>query len=141
MYTCRSFLAFAAAAQVINPSVGAVVAPGAAKRMVAERLPRVLLQAHPGRDVHFFNDRSTGQLSILDLHVQPRAQVPDGAGDQLPVDLYQYSLTRQPAIRDDAELRRYMAWYGAAAGAARPPAAASGVELLRLRFGVLVGAP
>ena len=146
MHTHRSFLAFAAAAQIISPLAGAIVGPGAAKRMVAERLPGVLLQTQRGRDIHFFNDCSTGQLAILDLRFDVESGADGTAAAVLRErrpghDAYMYSLTRQASIRNEGDLRRYMEWYGAAAGADRPPAAACGVELLRLRFGVLVGAP
>lgn len=148
MYTRRTFLAFAAAAQLVSPGVRAATAPpGAAGRLALARLPIVLPQAHPGRDIHFCNDLAAGRLAILDLrydldHGAGPASVLDGArraaGSRLARDFYVYALSTQPAIRDEDALRRYMEWYGAAAAGELPPAARE-VELLRLRFGVLTG--
>lgn len=144
MYTRRSFLAFAAAAQLISPAMRAAAAPAEpARRLAVPRLDRVLLQVHPGRDVHFHNDLAAGRLTILDMRHDAApgpllAGAMRAAGSRGAHDFYMYSLTRQPAIRDDTELRRYMEWYGAAMGGGLPPAALE-AELLRLRFGVIDG--
>ncbi|MFC5480747.1 hypothetical protein [Massilia suwonensis] len=148
MYTRRTFLAFAAAAQLVSPNVrAAAVPPGAAGRLALARLPTVLPLAYPGRDIHFHNDLAAGRLAILDLRYDlDRALGPasllDGArraaGSRQAGDFYAYALTMQPAIRDEEALRRYMEWYGATGRGELPPAARD-IELLRLRFGVLTG--
>jgi len=145
MQTHKSFLAFAAVAQLVNPPAGAMSVRR--RRPPALHLSDVLLQAEAGRDIHFHNDLSTGRLSILDLRyaAAPAAGMPaadilrgarQAAGGRHGHEMYMYSLTRQVAIGNAAELRRYMDWYGAGGGLSLPAAARDGIELLRLRFGV-----
>jgi hypothetical protein len=145
MHTRKSFLAFAAVAQLVGPPAGAIARHR--RRPPVLRLPEVLLQSHAGRDIHFHNDLATGRLSILDLRhaAGPAAGMPGAdilrgarqvAGSRHGHDFYTYSLTRQAAIGNAADLQRYMDWYGAAAGLALPAAARDDIELLRLRFGV-----
>jgi hypothetical protein len=146
MQTRRSFLAFAAVAQLVNPPARAMALHRG--RPPVLRLPEVLLQTHAGRDIHFHNDLATGRLSILDLRYAagPAAGMPgadilrgarQAAGSRQGNDFYTYSLTRQAAIGNAAELQRYMDWYGVAGGLALPAAARDEIALLRLRFGVI----
>jgi hypothetical protein len=137
MHTRRSFLAFAAAAQVIGPVARAMQVRDA--RAMAARLPAVLLQTRPGRDVYFCNDPMSGRLAILNLQyadnallgLPPARQVP-GLGTR---EAYLYSLTLQPAIGNPTDLRRWMERY--ASGGAWP--APEEVELVRLRLGMYNG--
>lgn len=141
MHTHRSFLAFAAAAQLLSPLARAM--PVRNCRPVVARLPEVLLQTHSGRDVYFCNDRMSGRLAVLNLqyadsanlHLPPARQSP-GAGLQQP---YLYSLSVQPAVGDAADLRRYMERYGS--GDAWPFVNGTPEEftLLRLRLGMYNG--
>jgi hypothetical protein len=147
MYTRRSFLAFAAAAQLVNPLARTMALRGRhGGRQAVVCLPGIQLQTRAGRDVHFHNDLATGRLTILDMRHAT------GAGTGTPPillsarqasasrhedDFYAYSLTRRAAIGNTADLRRYMDWYAAAAGGLVLPALAQDeVEVLRLRFGV-----
>ena len=145
MQTRKSFLAFAAIAQLSSPIAEA--AEPARRRPPVLQLSTAVLQPHPGRDVHFHNDLATGQLTILDLRHgaglaagMPQADIlraarrAAGGGD--PHASYVYSLTRQAAFDKAADLERYMEWYGAAGGLVLPTCARQEVELLRLRFGV-----
>ena len=117
MHTRRSFLAFAAAAQLISPIARAM--PVLDSRPMAARLPKVMLQTHAGRDVYFCNDLVSGRLAILNLQyadsssVQlPPARHLSGAGANAA---YLYSLSLQRAIANPADLRRYMEAYGTGA--------------------------
>jgi hypothetical protein len=143
MHTLRSFLAFAAMAQLASPLAQARPLP---RQLPVLRHPEAVLQLHPGRDVHFHNDLATGQLTILDLRHAvgpapgaPQADILHGArraaGGRDAHDFYLYALTRQAAFDKAADLERYMAWYGGAGGLVLPTCARQDVELLRLRFG------
>lgn len=145
MQTRRSFLAFAAVAQLMSPHAGAMAQHRS--RAPVPRLPEVLLRTHAGRDIHFHNDLATGRLSVLDLRYaagsaagMPGADilhaVVRAAGSRQGNDFYTYSLTRHAAIGNATDLQRYMDWYGAAGGLALPAAARDEIALLRLRFGV-----
>ena len=136
MQTRRSFLAFAAAAQLLNPATRAM--PSVDRKQLVARL-RPKLQTHVGRDVYFCNDLASGRLAILNLQYAdstslclPPARHLPGAGAS---DAYLYSLTLQPAITSPARLRRYMEAY--AKGDAWPGADGMPDEftLLRLRLG------
>ena len=145
MHTRKSFLALAAMAQLATPVAGAVGHPRSRPPLL--RLSETRLQLHPGRDVHFHNDLATGRLTILDLRHAAGLAAGMSAADILraarlaagsshPQAFYLYSLTRQAAFEQAADLERYMAWYGAAGGLAPPACARQEVEALRLRFGV-----
>jgi hypothetical protein len=150
MLTQRSFLAFAAAAQLAGPLAGPMAVRGKHQGGRSRvRLPELQLRTGEGRDIHFHNDLATGQLSILDLRYaagpaigMAGAAIVQGArqaaGSRDAHDFYLYSVTRQAAFDKAADLQRYMDWYAAAAGGTLP-AAAQHVEVLRLRFGVYEG--
>ena len=114
MLTHRSFLAFAAAAQLLSPVARAMQLRDG--RPTAQRLPKVNLQTHAGRDVYFCNDPMSGRLAILNLQyadtdrlcLPPARRSPGGGEDQA----YLYSLTLQPAVGNPVALRRYMERYG-----------------------------
>lgn len=141
MYTRRSFLAFAAAAQAIGPLARAV--PVHNTGPLVARLPEVLVKSHAGRDVYFCNDPVSGRLAILNL------QYADSTGLQLPPprrqpgmeagEAYLYSLTRQRAIAGQADLRRYMDAYGRGGAWPFADGAPEDVELVRLRLGIYNG--
>ena len=141
MLTHRSFLAFAAAAQLLSPVVQAMQLRDG--RPMAERLPKVKLQTHAGRDVYFCNDPMSGRLAILNLQygdsdklcLPPARQLPDGSVHQA----YLYSLTLQPAIRDPVDLRRYMERYGTGDAWPAVSGAPHEIELVRLRLGMYHG--
>ena len=141
MLTHRSFLAFAAAAQLLSPVARAMqVRDG---RPIARRLPKVDVQIHVGRDVYFCNDPMSGRLAILNLQyadsdtlcLPPARRSPTGGEDQA----YLYSLTLQPAVGNPVALRRYMDRYGT--GRAWPDlgGAPLEIELVRLRLGMYNG--
>jgi protein SCO1/2 len=141
MLTHRSFLAFAAAAQLLSPVARAMqVRDG---RPMAQRLPKVSLQTHAGRDIYFCNDPMSGRLAILNLQyadtdtlcLPPARRSPAGGEEQA----YLYSLTLQPAVNDPVALRRYMERYGT--GSAWPGLAGAPheIELVRLRLGMYSG--
>ncbi|MGJ9420582.1 hypothetical protein ACHAC9_22935 [Massilia sp. CMS3.1] len=141
MHTHRSFLAFAAAAQLLSPLARAM--PVRNSRPMVARLPEVLLQTHAGRDVYFCNDPMSGRLAVLNLQYGdsanlrlPPARQSPGAGLHAP---YLYSLSMQPAIGNAVELRRYMERYGT--GDAWPFVNGTPEEftLLRLRLGMYTG--
>jgi hypothetical protein len=141
MLTQRSFLAFAAAAQLLSPVARAMqVRDG---RPMSARLSRVTQQTHAGRDVYFCNDLMSGRLAILNLQyansdnlfLPPARQSPGGGVDQA----YLYSLTLQPAIRNPADLRRFMERYGTGSAWPEVGGAQHGIELVRLRLGMYNG--
>jgi protein SCO1/2 len=140
MLTHRSFLAFAAAAQMLSPVARAMqVRDG---RAMGARLPKVKLQTHQGRDVYFCNDPMSGRLAILNLQYGdtdtlclPPARHSPGGGDQA----YLYSLTLQPAVGNPVELRRYMERYGTGIGWPDLNGAPHEIELVRLRLGMYTG--
>jgi hypothetical protein len=141
MLTHRSFLAFAAAAQLLSPVVRAMqVRDG---RPLAARLPKVKVQTHAGRDVYFCDDPMSGRLAILNLQyadtdalcLPPARPLPDGGGERA----YLYSLTLQPAIGNPVALRRYMERYGTGSGWPDLNGAPHAIELVRLRLGTYRG--
>jgi protein SCO1/2 len=141
MLTHRSFLAFAAAAQLLSPVVRAMqVRDG---RPMAARLPKVKLQTHVGRDVYFCDDPMSGRLAILNLQyadsdilcLPPERHSPNREGEQA----YLYSLTLQPAIGDPVALRRYMERYGTRSAWPNLDGVAHEIELVRLRLGMYKG--
>lgn len=141
MHTRRSFLAFAAAAQLVSPLVRAM--PVRDCGPMAARLPQVLLQEHAGRDVYFCNDPMSGRLAILNLQYAdstslrlPPARQPSAAGVR---EAYLYSLTLQPAIGNPAALRRYMEAYGASGAWPFAEGVPEALELVRLRLGSYSG--
>ena len=141
MQTRRSFLAFAAAAQLLSPIARAMQVRDC--RPAVARLPAVLLQTHAGRDVYFCNDLMAGRLAVLNLQYGdsaslrlPPARQSPGAGLHEP---YLYSLTLQPAIRSATDLRRYMERYGTADAWPFVNATPDAFALLRLRLGMYTG--
>ncbi|MDB5793246.1 MAG: SCO2-like protein [Massilia sp.] len=141
MHTRRSFLAFAAAAQLISPLVRAM--PVRAPRAMVARLPPVVLQTHAGRDVHFCNDLVSGRLLILNLQyadsanlLLPPAWPSPGAGLHAA---YLYCLTLQPAIGRPADLHRHMDAYGTGGAWPLVSGAHGEVELVRIRLGMCSG--
>jgi len=141
MLTHRSFLAFAAAAQLLSPVARAMqVRDG---RPMAQRLPKVNLQVLSGRDVYFCNDPMSGRLAILNLQYAdtdslclPPARRSSGAGED---QAYLYSLTLQPALGNDVALRRYMERYGTGGAWPGLDGAPHEIELVRLRLGMYSG--
>ena len=141
MHTRRSFLAFAAVAQLTGPLARAM--PVLDSGPVLARLPPVLLQTHAGRDVYFCNDLQAGRLAVLNLQYGdsanlrlPPARHSPGAGMQ---EAYLYSLTLQPAIANPAALRRYLEAYGTGCAWPFPGGAPEEFELVRLRLGSYSG--
>ena len=141
MLTHRSFLAFAAAAQLLSPVVQAMQLRDG--RPMAERLPKVKLQTHAGRDIYFCDDPMSGRLAILNLQyadtdalsLPPVRRSPDGR----EVQAYLYSLTLQPAIGNPVALRRFMERYGTAGAWPELNGAPHEIELVRLRLGMYSG--
>jgi hypothetical protein len=141
MLTHRSFLAFAAAAQLLSPVVRAMqVRDG---RPMAARLPDVKLQTHAGRDIYFCNDPMSGRLAILNLQYAdtdilclPPARRSPGWGAE---HAYLYSLTLQPAVGNPVALRRYMERYGTGSAWPELNGAPQAIELVRLRLGMYSG--
>jgi protein SCO1 len=127
MQTRRSFLAFAAAAQLAGPRT----AP-------SRPLPRLLLQTHGGCDVHFCTDLVPGRLVVLSMVCEHGAAIgaPRGRGR----DAFMYALTQQRAISRPAELRRFMDEYGDGEGWRFLSGTPGEVELLRFRLGLYQGA-
>lgn len=141
MHTRRSFLAFAAAAQVLAPVVRAL--PLRDPRAMAARLPKILLQTHAGRDVYFCNDAMSGRLAVLNLQYAgssslclPPPRTLSGAGTS---SSYMYSLTLQPAIGSPADLRRYMEAYATGGTWTVADCTSAQVALVRLRLGLCSG--
>jgi len=141
MLTHRSFLAFAAAAQLLGPVARAMQLRDG--RPIARRLPKVNLQTHAGRDVYFCNDPMSEQLAILNLQYADsdtlclppaRCSPVCGAGQA-----YLYSLTLQPAVGNPVALRRYMERYGTGRAWPDLDGAPHEIELVRLRLGVYSG--
>ena len=141
MHTPRSFLAFAAAAQVLSPIARSM--PVRDSRPMVARLPEVLLRTHAGRDVYFCNDLMSDRLAVLNLQyadsanlLLPPARRSPGGVVHAP---YLYSLSLQPAIRSAADLRRFMERYGSADAAPFLNGTPEEVTLLRLRLGMYHG--
>lgn len=141
MHSRRSFLAFAAAAQLLGPLARAM--PVRDCGPVVARLPQVLLQEHAGRDVYFCNDPMSGRLAILNLQYAdstslrlPPARQPTGAGVH---EAYLYSLTMQRSPGSPAALRRYMDALGKSGGWPPEGGGPQELELLRLRMGMYTG--
>jgi protein SCO1/2 len=141
MLTHRSFLAFAAAAQLLSPVARAMqVRDG---RPIARRLPKVDVQIHVGRDVYFCNDPMSGRLAILNLQyadsdtlcLPPARRSPGGGAEQA----YLYCLTLQPAVGDPVALRRYMERYGTGSAWPDLDGAPHEIALVRLRLGMYSG--
>ncbi len=137
MHTRRSFLAFAAAAQLVSPLARAMQVRDS--RPMVARLPGVLLQTHAGRDVYFCNDLVSGRLAILNLQYAHCAnlQLPPAPDGQAA---YLYSLTLQRAIDRPADLRRLMEAYGSGGASPFVSGAPEAFELVRLRLGMCAGA-
>lgn len=140
MLTQRSFLAFAAAAQLLSPAARAMQVRDT--QAITARLPQVSVQTHAGRDVYFCNDPVSGRLGILNLQyadsdtlLLPPARQARGGG---VARSYLYSLTLQPGFNDPAALRRYMERYTSG----NPWLDANGlpheIELVRLRLGMYI---
>lgn len=141
MFTQRSFLAMAAAAQLLSPVVRAMqVRDG---RPMAARLPKVTLHTHAGRDIYFCNDPVSDRLAILNLQyadtdilcLPPARRSPAWGVEQA----YLYSLTLQPAIGNPVALRRYMERYGTGSAWPALSGAPQEIELVRLRLGMYRG--
>lgn len=139
MLTQRSFLAFAAAAQLLSPAARAMQVRDT--QAIVARLPQVNAQTHAGRDVYFCNDPVSGRLGILNLQytdsdslLLPQARWVRG-GVARP---YLYSLTLHAGFNDPAALRRYMERYAMG----NPWLDANGlpheIELGRLRLGMYI---
>jgi protein SCO1/2 len=129
MQTRRSFLAFAAAAQLAGPR--------AARPAAARPLPRLLLQTHGACDVHFCTDLVPGRLVVLSMVCEHGAAIcaPRGSGR----DAFMYALTEQRAISRPADLRRFMDAYGDGEGWRFLRRRPGEVELLRFRLGLYQG--
>lgn len=138
MHTRRSFLAFAAAAQLISPLARAM--PVRDPRAIVARLPKVLLQTHAGRDVYFCNDLASGRLAVLNLQYADTASLQLPPARHLPgADAnaaYLYSLTLQRALGSPADLRRLMDAYGSNGALPFASGAPEAFELVRLRMGM-----
>ena len=130
MQTRRSFLAFAAAAQL--------AVPRAARPAASRPLPKLLLQTHGGGDVHFCTDLVPGRLVVLNMVCENGAAIcaPRGGGR----DVFMYALTQQRAINRPADLRRFMDEYGDGEGWRFLSGTPGEVELLRFRLGLYQGA-
>jgi len=129
MQTRRSFLAFAAAAQLAGPRAVRPAASGP--------LPKLLLQTHGGCDVHFCTDLVPGRLVVLNMVYENGAPIGVPAGRRR--DAFMYALTQQKAIRRPAELRRFMDEYGDGDGWRFLTGTPGEVELLRFRLGLYQG--
>lgn len=136
MHTRRSFLAFAAAAQLLSPIARAMQVRDC--RPLVARFPQIMLQTHEGRDVYFCNDRMAGRLAILNLQYADSAslRLPPRVGEQ---EAYLYSLTLQPAVANRADLRRYMEAYRKGTASPFLNGTPEEFELLRLRRGIYTG--
>jgi len=141
MLTHRSFLAFAAAAQMLSPLTRAMQLRDV--RPIVQRLPRANLQTHAGRDVYFCNDPMSGRLAILNLQYAdtdnlclPPARRSPAGGEGQP---YLYAVTLQPAVADPVALRRYMERYGTGSAWPGLDGAPHDIELVRLRLGMYSG--
>ena len=140
MQTHRSFLAFAAAAQLISPIARAMAVRDC--RPLVARLPKVMLQTHAGRDVYFCNDLMSGRLAILNLQyadsstlrLPPARQSPGGLHEP-----YLYSLSLQPAVGSAAGLRRLMERFGPGDAWPSVNGTPEEFELVRLRLGMYNG--